>query len=93
MQLSIRPQIFRITFNRNVPVPQMTGVFTHASEGPSNYFRTPDGCTPNRSTSIYVEHFLACIVFKRRGGSVAAPGRQKRVQRRTLTYGVTKFVS
>jgi len=57
----------------------MLGMLTRASEGPPNYFRTPDGCTPNRSTLIYVEHLLACIVFKHRGGSVAAPDRQKGV--------------
>jgi len=71
--LFIWPQIFLVTFNHNVPVPEMTGKLTHASEGPPNYFRTLDGCTPNRSTLIYVGHLLACIVFKPRGGSVAAP--------------------
>jgi len=74
----IWPQIFRITSSHNVPVPEIKDMLTPASEGPPNYFRTPDGCTPNRSILIYVEHLLACIVFKRRGGSVAAPWQTER---------------
>jgi hypothetical protein len=84
MQLFIWPQIFRVTFSHNVPVHEMTGKPTSASDGPPNYFRTPGGCTPNRRTLIYIEHLLACIVFKRRGGSVVAPDRQKGVQRRAI---------
>jgi hypothetical protein len=84
MQLFLWPQIFRVTFNHDLPVPEVTGLLTRASEGPPNYFRTPNGCIPNRSTLIYVEHLLACIVFKRRSGSVVAPDRQKGVQRRAI---------
>ena len=52
-------------------------MLTRASERPPNYLRTPDGRTPNRSTLIYVEHLLACIVFKHRGRSVAAPDTER----------------
>jgi hypothetical protein len=84
MQLFIWSQIFHLKFSCNVPVPGIKDMLTLASEGPPNYFCSPDGCTPNRSILIYVQHLLACIVFKRRGRSVAAPDRQKRVQRRTI---------
>jgi hypothetical protein len=78
MQLftSIWQHILHITFNHNVHVAEITGMLKRASEGPPNYFRTSDGCTPNRRTLINDEHLLACIVFKLRCGSVAAPSCQ-----------------